>query len=148
MVALLLNDNAQVVHGYSHLVFETVSLGLLLRYILNGQKTIKLEFADSISFSENGSIEDLYFQHLVDRCRKFADDLHGTSDSLPNSPERISHSLLNMKSLGVISSRSDVIALLSGELLQLRIEKSIFFKTSYHWEPHYFLLTSIGIFKF
>ena len=53
-----------------------------------------------------------------------------------------------MNTRGLISSRSDVIALLSGELLQLRTEKSIIFKTSYHWEPHYFLLTSIGILKF
>jgi len=53
-----------------------------------------------------------------------------------------------MNNRGLISSRSDVIALLSGELLQLRIEKSLLFKTSFHWEPHYFLLTSIGILKF
>ena len=53
-----------------------------------------------------------------------------------------------MNNRGLISSRSDVVALLSGELLQLRIEKSLLFKTTYHWEPHYFLLTSIGILKF
>ena len=53
-----------------------------------------------------------------------------------------------MNNRGLISSRSDVIALLSGELLQLRIERSYLFQTSYHWEPHYYLLTSIGILKF
>jgi len=53
-----------------------------------------------------------------------------------------------MNTRGLISSRSDVIALLSGELLELRTEKSFLFQTSYHWEPHYYLLTSIGILKF
>ena len=56
--------------------------------------------------------------------------------------------LMSMNNRGLISSRSDVVALLSGELLELRTEKSYLFKTSYHWEPHYYLLTSIGIFKF
>ena len=41
-----------------------------------------------------------------------------------------------------------MIALLSGELLELRTETSYLFQTSYHWEPHYYLLTSIGILKF
>ena len=35
-MALLFNDAAQVMLSMSHLVFETASLGLLLRYILNG----------------------------------------------------------------------------------------------------------------
>ena len=62
--------------------------------------------------------------------------------------ERISQVLFSMNTRGLISSRSDVIALLSGELLELRVEKSYLFQTSYHWEPHYYLLTSIGILKF
>ena len=53
-----------------------------------------------------------------------------------------------MNARGLISSRSDVIALLSGELLELRSETSMLFRTTYHWEPHYYLLTSIGILKF
>ena len=53
-----------------------------------------------------------------------------------------------MSTRGLISSRSDVIALLSGELLELRTEKTFLFGQSYHWEAHYYLLTSIGIFKF
>ena len=56
--------------------------------------------------------------------------------------------LMQMGNQGLISNRSDIIALLSGELMQLRIEKSLFFKTEYHWDSHYFLLTSIGILKF
>ena len=53
-----------------------------------------------------------------------------------------------MNNRGLISSRSDVIALLSGELLELRTETSYLFTVTSHWEPHYYLLTSIGIFKF
>lgn len=60
----------------------------------------------------------------------------------------MSQALLSMNSKGLISSRSDVIALLSGELLELRTERSMLFKTSYHWDLHYYLLTSIGILKF
>lgn len=60
----------------------------------------------------------------------------------------MSQALLSMNSKGLISSRSDVIALLSGELLELRTERSMLFKTSYHWDPHYYLLTSIGILRF
>jgi hypothetical protein len=41
--------------------------------------------------------------------------------------EKISHALLSMNTRGLISSRSDVIALLSGELLELRTETSYLF---------------------
>ena len=41
--------------------------------------------------------------------------------------ERISQVLFSMNTRGLISSRSDVIALLSGELLELRVEKSYLF---------------------
>ena len=73
------------------------------------------------------------------------------SDGSPaklDQQEQISRALLNMNMRGLISSRSDVIALLSGELHQLRMQKSYLFKTSIVWESHYFLLTSIGILKF
>lgn len=53
-----------------------------------------------------------------------------------------------MNTRGLISSRSDVIALLSGELFELRTETSYLFQTTQYWEPHYYLLTSIGLFKF
>ena len=53
-----------------------------------------------------------------------------------------------MNTRGLISSRSDVIALLSGELLEYRTETSFIFQTNYFWDPHYYLLTSIGVFKF
>ena len=53
-----------------------------------------------------------------------------------------------MNKRGLISSRSDVVALLSGELLELRTEKRYLFQTTYHWEQHYYLLTSIGILRF
>ncbi len=57
-----MNDSAQVMHGYSHLIFESPSLGLFLRYVLNQYKdAIKLEFSDSIALSENGCLEELYF---------------------------------------------------------------------------------------
>lgn len=53
-----------------------------------------------------------------------------------------------MNARGLISSRSDVVAILSGELMELRRETSYLFKTQVLWEPHYYLLTSIGILKF
>ena len=56
--------------------------------------------------------------------------------------------LLNMNTRGLISSRSEVVAILSGELLELKKETSYLFKTQLSWEPHYFLLTTIGILKF
>ena len=49
-------------HGYSHLIFESPSLGLFLKYVLNYYKdTVKLEFSDSIALSEDGCLEDVYF---------------------------------------------------------------------------------------
>jgi len=49
-------------HGYSHLIFESPSLGLFLRYVLNQYKgAVKLDFSDSICLSENGSLEELFF---------------------------------------------------------------------------------------
>lgn len=59
--ALQLSETAQVMHGISHLLIESQSLGLLLRFVVNNYTTIKLDFADSISLSENGCLEELYF---------------------------------------------------------------------------------------
>lgn len=64
MMALHLNANAEVTHGFSHVVIESPSLGLLLRYILNNFSHVKLDFAESISLSENGCLDELYFQQL------------------------------------------------------------------------------------
>ena len=76
-------------------------MGLILKYVMNNYKSVRLDFADSIALSEDGCLE-----------------------------ERVSPVLLNMNNRGLISSRSDVIALLSGELLELRTETSYLFKVS------------------
>lgn len=150
IVALQLNEAAEVKHGFSHVIVESQSIGLLLRYIISNYSSVKLDFADSISLSENGCLDELYFQQLYGHNSQESEG-NMSSRSLSNlrdEQERISQVLFSMNTRGLISSRSDVIALLSGELLQLRVEKSYLFQTSYHWEPHYFLLTSIGILKF
>lgn len=56
--------------------------------------------------------------------------------------------LFNLNKNSVISSRSSVIAILSGELLELQVRKSFLFQKQYDWIQSYLLLTSIGIFKF
>lgn len=158
MIALHLSEAVQVMQGFSHLILETASLGLFLRYILISWPSIKLDFADSICLSENGCIEELYFSQLVDHFNHVA-EIRDLSNSQINNTQthsqknneqqhRMSQALLSMNTKGLISSRSDVIALLSGELRELRTEKSLLFKTSYHWDPHYYLLTSIGILRF
>ena len=61
LAALHLSEAAEVTLGFSHLLVETQSLGLLLRYIISNFKGVKLDFADSISLSENGCLDELYF---------------------------------------------------------------------------------------
>ena len=65
VAALHLTDAAQVMQGFSHLIIESQSLGLLLRFILNNySSSIKMDFADSISLSESGCLDELRFQQL------------------------------------------------------------------------------------
>ena len=64
LAAILLSDAAQAMHGFSHLIVESVSLGLLLRFITSNYDGVKLDFADSIALTENGSFEELFFHQL------------------------------------------------------------------------------------
>lgn len=61
LAALHLNEAAEVKHGFSHVLIESPSMGLLLRYIISNFTGVKLDFADSISLSENGCLDELYF---------------------------------------------------------------------------------------
>jgi len=61
MAALQMTESAEVTHGFSHVVLESQSLGLVLKYVINNYQGIKLDFADSIALSDNGSLEELYF---------------------------------------------------------------------------------------
>ena len=62
LAALHLSEAAEVTHGFSHVLIESQSLGLLLRYIISNFVGVKLEFGDSISLAENGCLDELYFQ--------------------------------------------------------------------------------------
>ena len=135
LAALHLNEAAEVTHGYSHVLIDSPSLGLLLRYIISNFAGVKLDFADSISLSENGCLDELYFQQLFRHNSQESDGNMSVRSLNNNHPprrgeedqERISQVLFSMNTRGLISSRSDVIALLSGELLELRVEKSYLF---------------------
>lgn len=95
---------------------------------------VKLDFADSISLSENGCLDELYFQQLYGHNSQESEGAtsirsinNGREEPKQEESERISQVLFSMNTRGLISSRSDVIALLSGELLELRVETSYLF---------------------
>ena len=89
---------------------------------------IKIDFADSVSLSESGCLDELQFHHLFGgQGTNLESDGSISQRSAPIDQERISHALLSMSNKGLISSRSDVIALLSGELYERREEKSYLF---------------------
>lgn len=64
IAALHMTEAAEVNYGFSHVIVETQSMGLLLRYILDNYKSVRLTFSDSIPLSENGFLEELYFSQL------------------------------------------------------------------------------------
>lgn len=39
-------------------------MGLILKYVMNNYATVRLEFADSIALSDDGCLEELFFQQL------------------------------------------------------------------------------------
>ena len=59
--AFELDEEIEAKLGTSHLIIETTSLGLLMRYILDHYFSIKLDFTDSISLNNNGCLEDFTF---------------------------------------------------------------------------------------
>lgn len=64
IVALQMTEAAEATYGFSHVIVETQSVGLLLRYIIDTYRAVKLTFSDSIALSENGFFEELYFSQL------------------------------------------------------------------------------------
>ena len=59
--AFELDEEIETKLGTSHLIIETTSLGLLMRYILDHFFSIKLDFTDSIALNSNGCLEDFTF---------------------------------------------------------------------------------------
>ena len=55
--ALELDEEIETKLGISHIILETKSLGLLMRYVLDNT-SIKLDFADSFSLNCEGCLED------------------------------------------------------------------------------------------
>jgi len=39
-------------------------MGLILKYVMNNYATVRLDFADSIALSDDGCLEELFFQQL------------------------------------------------------------------------------------
>ena len=58
---------AEVTHGFSHVLVESQSMGLLLKYVIGSYPTIKIDFGESIQLRENGCVEELFFSSLGDR---------------------------------------------------------------------------------
>ena len=56
-----MTQQAEVTHGCSHLIIESPSIGLIIRYIISNYEKIKLDFGESIMLSENGCLDELYF---------------------------------------------------------------------------------------
>ena len=62
--AFELSEELEAKIGTSHLIIETTSLGLLMRYLLDNFYSIKLDFTDNISLNNNGCLEDFNFNAL------------------------------------------------------------------------------------
>ena len=61
--ALELDEEIETKLGISHIILETKSLGLLMRYVLDNT-SIKLDFADSFSLNCEGCLEDFQFASM------------------------------------------------------------------------------------
>ena len=62
--ALELNEEVETMLGTSHIIIETKSIGLLMRYVLDNTYNIKLDFADSFSLNCEGCLEDFQFSSM------------------------------------------------------------------------------------
>lgn len=62
--ALELNEEVETRLGTSHIIMETKSLGLLMRYVLDNTYSIKLDFGDSFSLNCEGCLEDFQFSSM------------------------------------------------------------------------------------
>lgn len=61
VAAFELDEKQETNLGTSHLIIETKSLGLLMRFILDYYFNIKLDFADTVSLNNNGCLEEFNF---------------------------------------------------------------------------------------
>ena len=61
VAAFELDEEVEAKIGASHLIIETSSLGLIMRYILDHYFSIKLDFTDSFTISNNGVVEEFAF---------------------------------------------------------------------------------------
>ena len=64
LAALELNEEVETKLGTSHIIIETKSIGLLMRYVLDNTYNIKLDFADSFSLNTEGCLSDFQFYSM------------------------------------------------------------------------------------
>lgn len=152
LLAIQVDQTAAAAVGASHLVVESQHVGLLLRFAMSSFCNVRLDFADAIRMGEPGRLEEVFFQQFVGNVSLDSDlqnNLYTSKESSAHEGDhRISQALLALNQRGVLSARSDVVAILSGELLQLRVERPFLFGAAQHfWDSRYFLLTSAGLLR-
>ena len=62
--AFELDEELEAKFGTSHLIIQTTSLGLLMRFILDHYFSLKLDFTDTLALNVNGCLEDFAFDQL------------------------------------------------------------------------------------
>lgn len=74
--AMQVDETTEDKIGRSHLIFESKSMGLLMRYILEREYDIELDFSDSVPIREKG-VESIFNFISLDQMRKEkADDMN------------------------------------------------------------------------
>ena len=64
---LEINAEAEAKLNRSHLILESPSMGLLMRYILEKDYNIELDFTDNVPIRINNKFEDFFFEDLVEQ---------------------------------------------------------------------------------
>ena len=149
--AFELDEELEAKLGTSHIIIETTSLGLLMRYILDHYFSVKLDFTDTISLNTNGCMEEFSFEHLNRYAKQKGAQVYSSKRFiLPvlanNSQEELEEKMSSEDEFVDISGPV-IKTIMCGELLELRIEGG-WFQKNYIWEPHLYQLTNIGILKF
>ena len=73
--------------GRSHLIFESKSMGLLMRYVLEREYDIEVDFCDSVPMRINGGDGDFYFGELEKiKKDKEKEESNGTVRCTVNGP--------------------------------------------------------------
>ena len=60
--------------GRSHLIFESKSMGLIMRYVLEREYDIEVDFSDSVPIRERGVEKDFCFMELDERRQEKKDE--------------------------------------------------------------------------